>query len=69
MWNEEIAKHGKEKASVTRAIIRMIWRRLLAAALIMLLFSSTAVLGPVGSFSVLVCAEVICNCSSTHSRN
>ena len=46
-WKEELEKYGKEKASVTRTIIRMIRRRLLIAALLTILFAVLSILGQV----------------------
>ena len=46
-WNEELARHGKEKASVARAIIRMIRARLIFAIFLTFAFSAFAILGPV----------------------
>ncbi|XP_067948420.1 ATP-binding cassette sub-family C member 5-like [Watersipora subatra] len=46
-WNEELKKHGKEKASVGRAIVRMILTRLIVAMLLTLLFSGFAIIGPI----------------------
>ena len=46
-WKQELEKYGKEKASVTRTIIRMIRRRLLIAALLTILFAVLSILGQV----------------------
>jgi len=47
LWNEEVAKRGKEKASVVRTILRMIRTRLLVTLIGVFILSVTAVVGPV----------------------
>ena len=46
-WKEELAKHGEEKASVARAIIKMEYKRLIVAITFVILFSACSFLGPV----------------------
>ena len=46
-WKEELAKHGEEKASVARAIIKMEYKRLIAAITFVIMYCACSFLGPV----------------------
>ncbi|KAF6040456.1 ABCC5 [Bugula neritina] len=54
LWNEEVAKRGKEKASVVRTILRMIRTRLLVTLIGVFILSVTAVVGPLAILNTIL---------------
>jgi len=48
-WLAELEKHGKEKASVARACMAMIKKRLILAIVLTFIFAGFAILGPVST--------------------
>jgi len=48
IWDEEVSKHGKANCSVVRAVCKLIRSRLIISAILIVLLSACAVVGPVG---------------------
>lgn len=54
-WTEELKNHGREGASVARAIMKMIQTRIIVAVVLTFLFSALAILAPVSDFLPIYC--------------
>ncbi|KAF6029977.1 ABCC5 [Bugula neritina] len=46
IWDEEVSKHGKANCSVVRAVCKLIRSRLIISAILIVLLSACAVVGP-----------------------